>query len=85
MLMPMASDTIKNYATFNSLARIRHLKSGLFLSIADNISLDSIRKLNIAQSGKGDREEEVSLVSLPFRKERIPSSLGLTAKASEQA
>ena len=43
LLMPMASATIKNYATFNSLARIRHMKSGLYLSIANHISLDQMR------------------------------------------
>ena len=39
-LTPMASATIKNYATFNSLARIRHMKSGLYISIANHISHD---------------------------------------------
>ena len=40
LLVPMASDTIKNYATFNSLAQIKHVKSGLYISIANYISLD---------------------------------------------
>jgi len=55
-LQPMAADNIKDYAMFNSLARVRHHKSGLYLGAKDNVNAELLNRL-LGFNPLGDPEE----------------------------